>query len=336
MRILLALTMILSLAVGSVMAEVPNTMNYQGRLTDGAGDPVADDSYSIVFSIYDDETDGTSLWNSGAQSVATVDGLFNYALGSNEVFPADLFDDPARYLGIAVDSDPEMTPRTRLRNVPYSFRTAIDEPGIAQELSSTVIDVTGENSYITIISVTIDIPAPGYVVVEAIGNAVFHNTTGPNSMFYTIDKGWTSGTGNRSLYVGFQTDTPSLNMIYFPISSKRTYYETTAGSHTYRLAAHDISMVGTKFIYRPVITATYFPTSYGTVSTMVQDPSGDFDDAERVSIENPDGTSSTAYKVDLRSLELKTKEAQLRAREAELEALRLERELNQAKAKQEY
>ena len=48
------LTTIIILMIASMsVAEVPQMINYQGRLTDATGDPVADGSYNIVFRIYD-------------------------------------------------------------------------------------------------------------------------------------------------------------------------------------------------------------------------------------------------------------------------------------------
>jgi hypothetical protein len=65
---------------------------------------------------------GNVKWTSGIQSVTTSDGLFNYVLGSNVSFPAGLFvNDSIRYLGITVDPDPEIAPRTRLTTSAYSF-----------------------------------------------------------------------------------------------------------------------------------------------------------------------------------------------------------------------
>ena len=66
----------------SVNAEVPLLIDYQGRLTDPSGDPVPDDKYNFVFSIYESASSTTPLWSSGSVSIVTEDGLFNYTLGS--------------------------------------------------------------------------------------------------------------------------------------------------------------------------------------------------------------------------------------------------------------
>ncbi|MER3330082.1 MAG: hypothetical protein RIF34_10930, partial [Candidatus Kapaibacterium sp.] len=63
-----------------ILAQIPQTMNYQGRLEDNNGDPVSDGNYSIVFTIYDAATNGNSLWTE-TRTVTTEDGFFNLTLG---------------------------------------------------------------------------------------------------------------------------------------------------------------------------------------------------------------------------------------------------------------
>ena len=67
-------TMVLIIAASFALAEVPQIINYQGCLTDVAGDPVADGPYQINFKIYGSESGDDSLWWSGFQSVQVTDG----------------------------------------------------------------------------------------------------------------------------------------------------------------------------------------------------------------------------------------------------------------------
>ncbi len=66
------------------------------------------------------------------------------------------------------------------------------------------------------------------------------------------------------------------------------------------------------------MSATYYSTSYGAVSTIASSP-GDHPDAKAISISNPDGTTSKAYEMDLRYYELKAKAANEAALEAQQE-----------------
>jgi len=121
-QILLLCVMVLAALAN---AEVPQLINYQGRLTDDGGEP-ANGSKFMKFKIYGSVSGDDSLWSSGLQAVTITDGLFNYELGSNVVLPADLFtgNDP-RYLGITVDTDAEIVPRVQFITVPYAFHASV-------------------------------------------------------------------------------------------------------------------------------------------------------------------------------------------------------------------
>ncbi|MBN2226691.1 MAG: hypothetical protein JW763_04950 [candidate division Zixibacteria bacterium] len=132
---LMALVLLLSL---SVSAEVPGAITYQGRLTDSGGDPVTNGPYLIKFTIYAGESGNDSLWSSGFQSVTVTDGCFSYQLGASVPFPSGLFSaDTVRYLGITIDVDPEITPRTRLVSVAYACQARNADTAI---MAMTVVD----------------------------------------------------------------------------------------------------------------------------------------------------------------------------------------------------
>lgn len=64
---------------------------------------------------------------------------------------------------------------------------------------------------------------------------------------------------------GFTTE--NTNYIFMPLYIKRTYYKN-AGKNTFQFEAMDKSGFGSKYIFNAVITATFFPTNYGTVTTL--------------------------------------------------------------------
>ena len=112
-------------------AAVPTTFTYQGRLTTPAGAAVPDGTYPIRFVIYNAPTGGATLWDNGYRSVSVVGGLFTYNLGDSVALPITLFaSDTARYLGIRVGADPEITPRVKLNTVPYSFKALIADTAV--------------------------------------------------------------------------------------------------------------------------------------------------------------------------------------------------------------
>ena len=112
------LAALLFLGVGlSAASTWPNLMNYQGQLTDASGNAVADGGYNVTFRIYTVSSGGSSVWNE-TQTVTASKGLFNAIVGSttgpglSTLTPAQLNGD--LWLGIQVNSDPEMTPRQQL------------------------------------------------------------------------------------------------------------------------------------------------------------------------------------------------------------------------------
>ena len=85
------------------LAQAPQLLNYQGRLTDANGAP-RNGSFPMSFAILG----GTSSW-SEAQTVSVANGFFSVLLGSVTPFPADLFTSgqtdaygPVRFLEVTV------------------------------------------------------------------------------------------------------------------------------------------------------------------------------------------------------------------------------------------
>jgi hypothetical protein len=125
---------------------VPQFMNYQGRVTDNVGNPLANtnpENRKVIFRIFDAANAGTRLWSE--QQTATIfKGEFNVLLGQgtnasyNNTAESprpplhDLFanGNSDRFLEVVVDNgdgtldntDQPITPRQRLTTAAYSFR----------------------------------------------------------------------------------------------------------------------------------------------------------------------------------------------------------------------
>lgn len=138
------LLFMLCLFVTSVMALPPNTVSYQGRLTDNAGDPVADGVHSVTFSIYSSGVGGSLLWVE-TLNVTTANGLFSTILGEINPLFTNIFTAPGRFLGIKVESDPEMTPRTPLTSVPFALQSA-NSSALNNELADYYLDWNNMNN----------------------------------------------------------------------------------------------------------------------------------------------------------------------------------------------
>jgi len=107
---------IIMAAVTMINAQV--LMNYQGRLTGLDGQPVADDSYTITFSLWDDSTGGTQVWMETHSAVQTNDGMFTVVLGSDSTLYESVFENEPIFLQIMIAPDNYISPRTRLTSVP--------------------------------------------------------------------------------------------------------------------------------------------------------------------------------------------------------------------------
>src|SRR3989339_41915 len=118
-----------------VKAAVNKELNYQGKLQDSSGVPVADGAYNIIFTIYDAAVAGNAVWSAresdgsclndvapSAKSVTISNGVFSTLLGESGDCAINLnFSASAYFLGVTVGADAEMTPRKRIGASLYSF-----------------------------------------------------------------------------------------------------------------------------------------------------------------------------------------------------------------------
>lgn len=101
-----------------VVAEVPETIPIQGRLTDADGTPI-DGDRTLHFTLYD-AADNEIF--SESQIVSVDNGDFTAYLG--EILPLDTsLIDGEISLGIAVGDEVEMTPRIPFGSVPFAINT---------------------------------------------------------------------------------------------------------------------------------------------------------------------------------------------------------------------
>jgi len=99
--------------------NVPQTIDYQGRLADSDGNYL-NGVVTVNFLIYNVETGGTELWNE-IQDVSTANGIFHVQLGSISAFPGTLFDGADRWLELIVGGE-TLSPRTQIASIPYSIK----------------------------------------------------------------------------------------------------------------------------------------------------------------------------------------------------------------------
>lgn len=166
-------------------------MNFQGRLTDVNGNPMAAGTYNMKFRIYDAASAGTLLWseqraNSASTGVTvTTGGLFSVQLGDATSLPVSIFNNAnkiyfeielptpatATCTGASCESYTEgaMTPRNPLGSSAYAFNS-----DTLDGLDSTAFAQTGSSTTFT-----------GTLGVSANSTSAF--TVGNGSSLFTVD-----------------------------------------------------------------------------------------------------------------------------------------------------
>ena len=120
MRIFCIFYLIIFVLSLGLFAQIPQTMSYQGLLTNDQGQTVNDGSYQMTFKIYDQETNGTLLWEE-TQSTDVSSGVFNVVLGESN--PLTMNFDEIYWLSITIASGDELEPRIELTASPYSLNS---------------------------------------------------------------------------------------------------------------------------------------------------------------------------------------------------------------------
>jgi hypothetical protein len=125
LKISLLAGLLVLLTTGLTFAQ---QMNYQGRLTDSAGNAVGDAQYSITFDIYDAATGGNKVWGPEIIPADTVQGRFNVILGPTDTTARDIINafngGTTRYLQITFQGNP-ILPRQQMLAAPVSFRALV-------------------------------------------------------------------------------------------------------------------------------------------------------------------------------------------------------------------
>jgi hypothetical protein len=100
----------------------PRILSFQGRLTDNLDNPITS-AKDLRFAIYNNSVSsgGALLWQETQKITGDQDGIFSVFLGSSVTIPASVFNDNSGlYLGVTVQSDPELAPRQQIATVAFA------------------------------------------------------------------------------------------------------------------------------------------------------------------------------------------------------------------------
>lgn len=132
-----AFTLLLVLTFSTANAAVPQFIKYQGLLTDSSGSHL-EGSHNLTFKLYDAASFGNLIWTE-SQSVNVENGLFQVSLGAVNPLIHEIFDEPQVWLGIAIGSDPELSPRERIGAVPYALQAEVAQSVVSPEGSGWIL-----------------------------------------------------------------------------------------------------------------------------------------------------------------------------------------------------
>ena len=159
-------SVLLSSHTATAVTTVPTKMNFQGRLTNSAGNTLTNGTYNMTFRLFTASSGGSAVWTevravSGGTGVAVANGLFSVRLGEVTTLPASLFASGTLYLEVelptpatATTSSPSytegaMTPRNQMATSAYSYNSetldGFDSADFAQLTASNTF--TGVNTF---------------------------------------------------------------------------------------------------------------------------------------------------------------------------------------------
>ncbi len=100
----------------------PQTLSFQGRLTDSSNNPVIKTS-QVRFALYNSSASfgNALLWEETQTITPNQEGIFKAMLGKQKTIPESIFlQTSPLYLGITVGTDEELTPRQQVPTVSYA------------------------------------------------------------------------------------------------------------------------------------------------------------------------------------------------------------------------
>lgn len=193
-----------------------------------------------------------------------------------------------------------------LPNSSINSEEIFDEPGIASRKSNSLIELS-TSSVVDLVSLNITIPAPGYIMLYGKCYLLLSGTTDANSARIQID----DEEGGPTLFPYYTqaglSGYVNTGINYFPIFVTRIFYGDTIGTYTFRLEGKaENPLPALAQTWDHILTATYFPSSYGYVSRITNNPQ-EFTNPILLHSDTSAERTGNFYDVDLRELEEKSK-----------------------------
>lgn len=275
-----AVSISIFLSGARAQAGINPQINFQGKLTNPDGTNVTNNNYNIVFSIYTVASGGSAVWTE-TQSVSTIDGVFQVALGSVTALPGSIdFNGSSIYLGLKVGVDAEMTPRLRFTSSPYAFNSdklgGIAATGFVQlspgSQQTGFINISGNTTVggtyngNTFTSSNLTFSAAGAASIQSAASQALNIDSGSsgsvslgssNASSITLGKFGTTTSTAGSLNVNSGTNVPTTDQMVIDntASSGVTVAGTNGLSLKYKGGAAAIEASGLRIDYTPGTTS---------------------------------------------------------------------------------
>ncbi len=235
----------------SALQTIPYKMNFQGKLADSSGVPLANGTYNMKFRIYDASTAGTLQWSeqravsAGTGVTVTNGGLFSVQLGDVASLPVSIFTNQNLYFEVELPTpatatcstascgsytEGAMAPRNKLGSSAYAFNSdtldgmdstafaaATGSAGYIQNGTSRQtanFNISGTGTAATLQASKLDTSAAGTLTLG-----------GTNATSITIADSATVSAGLSLTLAGGATGTrpasPSEGMMYYDTTTKQ-------------------------------------------------------------------------------------------------------------------
>ncbi len=148
------------LMVAVCPSKAQQVISYQGEGLNN-GTPLQG-LHVLTLSIYTTPTGGAAIYAETQSSVQFTNGMFNILIGSKKTNPLPIFNAggyagsvpaPQYYLGVAIDDNPELTPRTQLGSAPTAWSSQFADSAriagtatTALSLAPSVEGITGRGT----------------------------------------------------------------------------------------------------------------------------------------------------------------------------------------------
>jgi hypothetical protein len=253
-------------------ADIPQLINYQGKVTDSGGTPIPDGSYNMRFSIFNVETGGTSLWYSGTVSVQVTGGIFNVLLGDSPQPAINLPFDEDYWLNVWIAGDPQ-TPRQRLGSMGYAYMASglvagTEVSGSVTSAPYAVVKGTNTGTINDVVGLWGESACPG-------GGGVYGHGTATTGDGYGVF-GWSSSSAGRGVYGYASAASGTTYGVYGEAVSPTGYagYFNGDGRVTGDLTVDGIMDVGVPLSLSGSVTTAPWTTIKGTNTGTTGDVAG--------------------------------------------------------------